>query len=59
MIRGLADDSVSTQFITTTFRPELVKVADKIYGVDLKNRVSTVNFITKDQALHFIEKDGR
>uniref|UniRef100_A0A1J3FBQ3 Structural maintenance of chromosomes protein n=1 Tax=Noccaea caerulescens TaxID=107243 RepID=A0A1J3FBQ3_NOCCA len=57
MIRGLADDSVSTQFITTTFRPELVKVADKIYGVFHKNRVSVVNVISKDQALDFIEKD--
>ncbi|CAH8341807.1 unnamed protein product [Eruca vesicaria subsp. sativa] len=57
MIRGLADDSVSTQFITTTFRPELVKVADKIYGVFHKNRVSIVKVISKDQALDFIEKD--
>ena len=57
MIRGLADDSVSTQFITTTFRPELVKVADKIYGVFHKNRVSIVQVISKDQALDFIEED--
>ncbi|KAL0741024.1 hypothetical protein Bca4012_082537 [Brassica carinata] len=57
MIRGLADDSVSTQFITTTFRPELVKVADKIYGVFHQNRVSIVQVISKDQALDFIEKD--
>ncbi|KAF8049850.1 hypothetical protein N665_2109s0001 [Sinapis alba] len=57
MIRGLADESVSTQFITTTFRPELVKVADKIYGVFHKNRVSIVQVISKDQALDFIEKD--
>ncbi|CAH2060877.1 unnamed protein product [Thlaspi arvense] len=57
MIRRLADDTVSTQFITTTFRPELVKVADKIYGVFHKNRVSIVNVISKDRALDFIEKD--
>ncbi|KAL1208824.1 Structural maintenance of chromosomes protein 3 [Cardamine amara subsp. amara] len=56
MIRRLADD-YGTQFITTTFRPELVKVADKIYGVFHKNRVSVVNVISKDQALDFIEKD--
>ncbi|KAH9699284.1 Structural maintenance of chromosomes protein 3 [Citrus sinensis] len=42
MIRRLADIA-NTQFITTTFRPELVKVADKIYGVTHKNRVSRVN----------------
>ncbi|KAI9194420.1 hypothetical protein LWI28_005845 [Acer negundo] len=56
MIRRLAD-MANTQFITTTFRPELVKVADKIYGVTHKNRVSRVNVITKDKALDFIEHD--
>ncbi|THU45180.1 hypothetical protein C4D60_Mb02t15150 [Musa balbisiana] len=56
MIRRLAD-MANTQFITTTFRPELVKVADKIYGVTHKNRVSHVNVVTKEQALDFIEHD--
>ncbi|XP_009133908.1 structural maintenance of chromosomes protein 3 isoform X2 [Brassica rapa] len=57
MIRGLADDSVSTQFITTTFRPELVKVADKMYGVFHKNNASIVKVISKEQALNFIQID--
>ncbi|WOK97408.1 structural maintenance of chromosomes protein 3 [Canna indica] len=56
MIRRLAD-MANTQFITTTFRPELVKVADKIYGVTHKNRVSHVNVVSKEQALDFIEQD--
>lgn len=56
MIRRLAD-MANTQFITTTFRPELVKVADKIYGVTHKNRVSSVKVISKDEALEFIEHD--
>ncbi|XP_076907495.1 structural maintenance of chromosomes protein 3-like [Bidens hawaiensis] len=56
MVRRLAD-TASTQFITTTFRPELVKVADKIYGVTHKNRVSHVNVVTMDEALDFIEHD--
>ncbi|PIA65437.1 hypothetical protein AQUCO_00100732v1 [Aquilegia coerulea] len=56
MIRRLADKQY-TQFITTTFRPELVKVADKIYGVTHKNRVSRVNVISKEKALDFIEHD--
>ncbi|KAI4304787.1 hypothetical protein MLD38_040257 [Melastoma candidum] len=56
MIRHLADTS-STQFITTTFRPELVKVADKISAVEHRNRVSHVNVISRDGALDFIEKD--
>uniref|UniRef100_A0A5B7B119 Structural maintenance of chromosomes protein n=1 Tax=Davidia involucrata TaxID=16924 RepID=A0A5B7B119_DAVIN len=56
MIRRLAD-MANTQFITTTFRPELVKVADKIYGVTHKNRVSWVNVVSKEEALDFIEHD--
>ncbi|XP_037491330.1 structural maintenance of chromosomes protein 3 [Jatropha curcas] len=56
MIRRLAD-MANTQFITTTFRPELVKVADKIYGVTHKNRVSRVNVVSKEDALDFIEHD--
>lgn len=56
MIRRLAD-MANTQFITTTFRSELVKVADQIYGVTHKNRVSHVNVVSKDQALDFIEHD--
>lgn len=56
MIRRLAD-TANTQFITTTFRPELVKIADKVYGVIHKNKVSRVNVVSKDKALDFIEHD--
>ncbi|KAK3027362.1 hypothetical protein RJ639_040961, partial [Escallonia herrerae] len=56
MVRRMAD-MASTQFITTTFRPELVKVADKIYGVTHKNRVSHVSVVSKEEALDFIEHD--
>lgn len=56
MIKRQAD-AASTQFITTTFRPELVKVADRVYGVTHKNRVSRVDVITREEALYFIEHD--
>ncbi|XP_057473114.1 structural maintenance of chromosomes protein 3-like [Actinidia eriantha] len=56
MIRRLAD-MANTQFITTTFRPELVRVADKIYGVTHRNRVSRVNVVSQEEALDFIEHD--
>ncbi|KAM3232140.1 structural maintenance of chromosomes protein 3 [Capsicum annuum] len=56
MVRDLADRG-STQFITTTFRPELVKVADKIYSVSHKNRVSKVAVVSREGALDFIEQD--
>ncbi|CAL5093159.1 unnamed protein product [Urochloa decumbens] len=56
VIRRLAD-TADTQFIATTFRPEIAKVADKIYGVTHKNRVSYINVVSKEQALDFIEHD--
>ncbi|XP_024176770.1 structural maintenance of chromosomes protein 3 [Rosa chinensis] len=56
MIRRLADTE-TTQFITTTFRQELVEVSDKIYGVTHSNRVSRVNVISKEEALNFIDQD--
>ncbi|CAJ2633686.1 structural maintenance of chromosomes protein 3-like isoform X2 [Trifolium pratense] len=56
LIRWMADKE-NTQFITTTFRPELVNVADKIYGVTHKNRVSCVNVISENEALEFINPD--
>jgi len=43
-----------TQFIATTFRPELVSVCDKVYGVSHAARISRVDVITKAAALQFI-----
>lgn len=37
MIMELA---VHAQFITTTFRPELLESADKFYGVKFRNKVN-------------------
>ena len=31
--------AVHAQFITTTFRPELLESADKFYGVKFRNKV--------------------
>ncbi|XBJ04479.1 hypothetical protein VPH35_023409 [Triticum aestivum] len=56
VVRRLAD-MADTQFIATTFRPEILKVADKIYGVAHKSRVSYIDVVSKEQALDFIEQD--
>lgn len=56
MVHRVAD-MANTQFITTTFRPELVRVASKIYCVTHKNQVSRVNVVTVEEALDFIEHD--
>jgi structural maintenance of chromosome 3 (chondroitin sulfate proteoglycan 6) len=54
MIRRLAD-MTNMQFITTTFRPELVKVA---WGEHTKTGWAVrVNVVSKKDALEFIEHD--
>ncbi|KAH9900564.1 condensin complex component SMC3 [Xylariomycetidae sp. FL2044] len=44
-----------TQFICTTFRPEIVLVADKCYGVLFRNKNSTIACVSREQALDFVE----
>jgi len=43
------------QFITTTFRPEMIEKADKFYGVKFQNKVSQVNVINRDEAQAIIK----
>lgn len=55
LIRRQANNN--TQFITTTFRPELVNAAHKWFGVTHRNKVSAVQEVSCDVALTFINKD--
>ncbi|PPS94772.1 Structural maintenance of chromosomes protein 3 [Cryptosporidium hominis] len=43
--------SISTQFIVTTFRPQILQIADKYFQVSQVNRSSYVSEISKQQAL--------
>eukprot|EP00953_Heterococcus_sp_UTEX-ZZ885_P036008 18568-Heterococcus_DN1.PRE.1 len=43
-----------TQFITTTFRPELVSVASRAYGISHQNKVSNIELMTREEALGFV-----
>lgn len=43
-----------TQFIVSTFRPELVAVANRCYGISHQNKVSSIHHLSKKDALHFI-----
>jgi structural maintenance of chromosome 3 (chondroitin sulfate proteoglycan 6) len=54
MIRELSEDA---QFITTTFRPEMLVHADKFYGVTFVDKVSRIDVITRDDARHFVEQE--
>ncbi|KAB8360687.1 hypothetical protein FH972_024423 [Carpinus fangiana] len=47
--------SQTGQFICTTFRPEMVLVAEKCYGVAYGNKTSSIDVVDRDDALKFIE----
>lgn len=49
--------SSNAQFITTTFRPELLENAHKFYGVKFRNKVSHVDCVTREEARDFVEDD--
>ncbi|KAJ3270474.1 Structural maintenance of chromosomes protein 3 [Terramyces sp. JEL0728] len=52
MINELSENA---QFITTTFRPEMLQYAKNFYGVTFMSRVSKIQSITKDEAQEFVE----
>ncbi|TPX33876.1 hypothetical protein SmJEL517_g03353 [Synchytrium microbalum] len=47
--------SETAQFVTTTFRPELLVHADKFYGVIFNKKVSTIQVITREEASGFVD----
>lgn len=49
--------SVSAQFITTTFRPEMLVTADKFYGVLFNNqKISSIRSIKREEAQEFVDQ---
>lgn len=49
--------SASAQFITTTFRPEMLVSADKFYGVTFNNqKVSSIRSIRREEAQEFVDQ---
>ncbi len=55
----IAEFSGSSQFIVTTFRPELISQATTVYGVTFGNRISDIERIDKKEALEFVEQVDR
>ncbi|KAJ4352179.1 Structural maintenance of chromosomes protein 3 [Didymosphaeria variabile] len=47
------------QFICTTFRPEMVQVADKCYAVSFVNASSRIDVFDREGALDFVETSQR
>ena len=55
LIHNQANDTEApAQFITTTFRPELVAAADQCYGIALQNKVSNIYPLEKREAETFV-----
>ncbi|KAK7242585.1 structural maintenance of chromosome-like protein [Aureococcus anophagefferens] len=52
--RQAAAEDAPAQFITTTFRPEFVNIADAHFGISLHHKTSKLHHISKDDALAFI-----
>ncbi|GFR44505.1 hypothetical protein Agub_g5769 [Astrephomene gubernaculifera] len=56
VLRRQAADAVHpAQFIVTTFHPQIVMEADRVFGVSHTNRISAVQAITAAQALEFLQ----
>ena len=56
--RSKAQVHKSAQFIVTTFHPQIVAVSDKTYGVEHRQRVSTVHECEREVALRFVRNDA-
>jgi structural maintenance of chromosome 3 (chondroitin sulfate proteoglycan 6) len=60
MLRKQARDAkYPAQFIVTTFHPQIVTVADNIYGVRNNNRISKVDLVTMAVAMDFLSSEQR
>eukprot|EP00118_Oscarella_pearsei_P010267 m.62405 g.62405 ORF g.62405 m.62405 type:complete len:1210 (+) comp35065_c0_seq13:385-4014(+) len=51
MIRTISEGA---QFITSTFHPELIEVADKVFGVHFRSKISSITEWDKEGALAFV-----
>ncbi|ONH68726.1 Chromosome segregation protein sudA [Cyberlindnera fabianii] len=51
--------SANAQFICTTFRPEMLQVANKFFGVSFNNKISSVSEIDQSFALGFVEGEQK
>jgi len=52
--KQVASETAPAQFITTTFRPELVAAADRCFGIALMSKVSNIHPLEKVDAQNFV-----
>jgi len=56
MLKSISESSENGQFICTTFRPEMLLVAEKCYGVRYEKKSSSVVVVSREEALKFVEE---
>lgn len=55
MLAEMSSGERGGQFICTTFRPEMLLVAEKCYGVSYLHKTSSIDVVSREQALDFVE----
>jgi len=58
LLKSISEEA-GTQFICTTFRPEIVNVADRCYGVTFRNKTSSIECVAREEALSFVDGQQR
>ncbi|KNH06679.1 adaptor complex protein (AP) 3 delta subunit 1 [Perkinsela sp. CCAP 1560/4] len=51
-------ESVNAQFITASFKEEMLDVADKVYGIFFRNRVSRIREISGDEGRALLRQEA-
>ena len=57
--RARGNTSTGAQFICTTFRPEMLLVAEKCYGVSYSNKTSSIDVVDREAALDFVDEQNK
>lgn len=52
------EGGMSGQFICTTFRSEMLLVADRCYGVTFHNKTSGIDVVSREEALRFVDGEA-
>lgn len=55
----LKELSKNAQFICTTFRTDMLQVADKFFRVKYENKISTVIEVNREEAIGFIRGSNK
>ena len=55
LVHKQANQQANVQIFCTTFKPEILEIADAYYRIAMKNEASRVEKTTRDDALEFVQ----